>query len=186
MRIPIQLRDLVLRPQVRRGIAMAIQAEGHAQWFGVINLFHLVDLAMAMHATDPAIHMHGVIEVHVVRHFMDLHPRNRLAGLGAFPNQRQPRIILEHLIVAIHAGGTGRDIRIPGLLHRAVAITAVQSELIDVDGMREPDRLDRLIPDAGIFRCEVVPDARRDSRADQQRADDNVKRQPVRPFREDI
>ena len=89
---------------------MAIQAERHAQRFGVINLLHLVDLAMAMHATDTAIHVDGMIEINVVRHFMDLHPRNRLAGLGAFPNQRQARVILEHLVVAVHAGGTGRHV----------------------------------------------------------------------------
>ena len=65
---------------------MAIEAERHAQRLGVINLLHLVDLAMAMHATDPAIHVHGMIEVNVVRHFMDLHPCDGLSGLRALAN----------------------------------------------------------------------------------------------------
>src|SRR5437867_9465271 len=70
VRIPRQVRDLFQRTQIRRGITMTIQAERHAQRFRVPHLFHLVNLAMAMHTTDAAIHVHRMIEIDVIRHFM--------------------------------------------------------------------------------------------------------------------
>ena len=48
---------------------------------------HLVDLAVAAHATHAAIHVGGVIEVGVVGHVVDLDPRDRLA---AWPSCRAP------------------------------------------------------------------------------------------------
>ena len=48
-------------------IAMAIQTECHAERLGVINLIHLVDAAVAFHATDAAIHVDGVIEIDEIR-----------------------------------------------------------------------------------------------------------------------
>ena len=67
---------------------------------------------------------------------------------GAFANQRQARIILEHLVMAIHAGGTAGDIRIPGFFDGVMAIAAVDPELAGVSRVREGHRLDRLITDA--------------------------------------
>src|SRR5436309_4428456 len=53
--LPVQVGNLVGWPHARGGIAMAIEAEGHAERFGVINLIHLVDRAVALDATDAAI-----------------------------------------------------------------------------------------------------------------------------------
>src|SRR5438093_4510858 len=39
--LPVQVGNLVGRAHTRGGIAMAIQTEGHAERFGVINLIHL-------------------------------------------------------------------------------------------------------------------------------------------------
>jgi hypothetical protein len=63
-----------------------------------------------MDATDAAIHMHGVIEINVIGDFMDLHPIDGLAGRGAFANERQARIVGEHLIMAIHAGASAGNV----------------------------------------------------------------------------
>src|SRR2546425_6249535 len=52
--LPVQVGDLVGRPHPRGGIAMAIQAERHAERFGVIHLVHRVDRTMAFDATDAA------------------------------------------------------------------------------------------------------------------------------------
>src|SRR6266516_3259328 len=60
--LPVQVGNPVGRPHARGGIAMAIEAEGHAERLGVINLVHLVDLAVALDATDAAVHVDRVVE----------------------------------------------------------------------------------------------------------------------------
>ena len=66
-----------------------------------------------------------------------------------------------------------------------MAITTVHSQLAGMDCVREGDGLDGLISDAGILGSEVIPDARRDRAADQQRARDDHHRQSVGPLWED-
>jgi hypothetical protein len=48
----------------------------------MVNDLHVVDLAVARDAADAAIHVNGVVEVDVVRGFVDPNPRNRIP---AFP-----------------------------------------------------------------------------------------------------
>jgi hypothetical protein len=48
----------------------------------MVDDLHVVDLAVARHAANAAIHVNGVIEVNVVRSFVDPNPRNRIP---AFP-----------------------------------------------------------------------------------------------------
>jgi len=48
----------------------------------MVDDLHVVDLAVARHATDATIHVNGVVEVDVVRGFVDPNPRNRIP---AFP-----------------------------------------------------------------------------------------------------
>ena len=130
--LPIQIRDFVLWTNFRGGIAMTIQTKRHAQGLIMVNLFHLVDRAMAFDATDAAINVHRMVEINEIRHAMNLNPGNRFATLRTFANQRETWIILEHLVMAIHAGRTGGDIRIPGFLDRVVAVTAINAELAGV------------------------------------------------------
>lgn len=89
---------------------MALQAKGHAEGLCLPHLIHFVNVAMTMHATDAAVNVHGVIEVNEIRHFVDLHPGNGFARLRTFSHQRQAWIVLEHLIVAIHARRTGGNV----------------------------------------------------------------------------
>src|SRR5206468_7398212 len=133
--LPVQVGNLVGWPHARGGIAMAIEAEGHAERFGVINLIHLVDRAVALDATDAAIHVDRVVEKDIVRHLMDLDPGYRFARRRAFPDQFQPGTVLEHLVMAVHAGRSGRHVRIPRFLHRAVAVATIQAELVGVNRM---------------------------------------------------
>jgi hypothetical protein len=48
----------------------------------MVDDLHVVDLAVALHTADSAIHVNGVVEVDVVRGFVDTNPRNRIP---AFP-----------------------------------------------------------------------------------------------------
>jgi len=179
---PVQIGDFFRRAQLRGGISVAIEAESHAKRLIVINLLHLVDLAVALHATDATIYVNGVIEINVVRHAMNLHPGNRFAGCSAFTDQGEARIIFQHLIVAIHAGGTRGNIRIPGFLDSIVAVTAIDSELAVVSGVGESDGLNRLIANAGVFGSEIIPGAGDKRATNEDDADDDHHRQTVRPL----
>jgi hypothetical protein len=48
----------------------------------MVDDLHVVDLAVALHTADATIHVNGVVEVDVVRGFVDTNPRNRIP---AFP-----------------------------------------------------------------------------------------------------
>ena len=119
------------------------------------------------------------------RQLLNLDPGHRLAALGALANQLQARIVLEHLIVTVHAGGTGGDIGEPGLLDAGVAVAAIHSQLAGMRRVRKRHRLDRLITHPRVFGCKIIPDTRRHGAAHQQKAGDNHHRQPVGPLWED-
>src|SRR5205823_12594286 len=105
---PIQIGNLVGWTHPRGGIAMAIEAEGHAEWFGMVNLVHLVDLAMALDTTDAAVHVDGMVEINVVGRLVNMDPGNRLARRRALPHQFQLGTFLQHLTVTVHAVRSGR------------------------------------------------------------------------------
>ena len=115
---------------------------------------------------------------------MDLDPLNGNSIGCAFPHQREARVILEHLVMAIHAGGTARNIRVPGLFHSVVAIAAVDPELAGMGRVRKGHWLHRLIADLRVFRREVIPGASNDSAPNQNQSDKYQTWQPVGPFRE--
>ena len=77
---PIQVGDLVERSKMILGGAMALQTPAHAVRFGVIDDFHVIDLAVAGDTAHAAVHVDGVVEINVVRRLVDPDPRNRLAG----------------------------------------------------------------------------------------------------------
>ena len=102
-RLPIQIRDFLGRADVFAGVAMAIQAEGHAQRLQLAHFVELIDLPVAMHATDPSIHVDRVVEINEVRHLVDLHPRHWRVVRHAQAHRQQARIARQHLAMAIHA-----------------------------------------------------------------------------------
>lgn len=89
---PVEVCDFVGRPQLGGGVAVATEAEGHTQGFGLVDFVHFIDLAVTFDATDTAVDVNSVVEIDVFRHFVDLHPRNRLAGLGAFADECEARV----------------------------------------------------------------------------------------------
>ena len=82
-RLPIQVGDFIQRPEARGGVAMAVQAKRHAQRLGMIDLVHVIDLPVAFHATDAAVDMDGMVEIDVIGHLVDLHPRDGAAPVAA-------------------------------------------------------------------------------------------------------
>ena len=151
----------------------------------MIDLIHFVNRPVALDTTDAAIDVHGMVEINKVRDAMNLYPRDGFSAKGALANQGEPRIVLQDLVMAVHASRTGGNIRIPGLFNRIMAIAAINSQLSGMRGMREADRLDRLITDAGVLRGEVVPGACDQCTTDQHGAGNHQHRQAVSPFGED-
>ena len=184
--LPIQIRNVLGRADVLARVAMAVQAEGHAQRLQLPDLIEFVHLPMAMHATDPAIYVDRVIEVDEVRHFVNLHPRNRSVVREAQAHRQQSWIVRQHLAVTIHAHARTGNVRIPGPLHVVVAIAAINPKLLRMNRMRKIHRLRRLIPDIRIFRREIVRHSNARGRPEKHRAEDHPAGQLVRPFWKNI
>jgi len=181
--LPIQFRDLVGRADGRRRVAMAIQAKTHAQRLGVPHFLHLIHPPMAGHATDAAGDMDRVVKIDVIGHLVNLHPGNGRIVRGAVADDLQARIVLQHLIVAVHAGGRARQVGKPGFFDPVMAIAAIQAELAGMDPMRKRHRLDRLVADAVVFGREINRHARRHAAAGQPAQNGEHQRQTVCPFR---
>ncbi len=120
-----------------------------------MDLVHLIDPAVTFHATNSPGDMHRMVKINVVRSDVNLDPGNRGIIGRAFADDGQARIIFQDLIMAIHAGRSGRDIGHPGFIHVAVTITAIEAELTGVDFVGKWHRLNRLITDTVIFRCDI-------------------------------
>src|SRR6516162_7424147 len=112
---------------------------------------------MATDAADATVHMRRVIEISEIRYLMNFQPIHRLACLPAFANRSQFWIRRLDLGVTIHTGLSCRYIRVGGNLYVGVAVSAIHSELSDMDVMRKRDRLDWLVARTHIFRRQIVP-----------------------------
>ena len=71
VRHPIEFCHQFGRPEVRRGVAMALQAPGHVERLYLFHLDHLVHPAMATHATHAGGNVRSMIEIDIVRKPMD-------------------------------------------------------------------------------------------------------------------
>jgi len=119
---------------------------------------------MATVTAHTAVHMDRMVEVSVIRQAVDLHPRDRLACLPAVAHCGQTGTVGQDLTLAmaIDTGLGGRQVRVTCYLYEAMAIATIHSELLHMEGVGKGDRLVGLIPHAGIFRGEIIPDSQRD------------------------
>ena len=67
----------------------------------------------------------------------------------------------------------------PRDLDEVMAVAAVHSKLLYVEGVGEGDRLVGLVADPGVIRSEVIPDPEGDRAAQNEHADQQLQRQPV-------
>jgi hypothetical protein len=56
---------------------VAFQAERHAEGFVVMHFDHLIDSTMAFYATNTSVDVNSVIEINIVRSFVETNPRDR-------------------------------------------------------------------------------------------------------------
>ena len=125
---------------------MAVQAPFHLQRVLLIHQRHLVDAAVATRAANTFIYVDGVIEVDVVWKVMDLDPIDRGTCSPTRPNRREHRGIGPDLRMTINTGLGRRNARIRTLLHRRVAVLALQAEAYRVVFVAERDGLVRPLP----------------------------------------
>ena len=150
---------------------MTFQTPGHAVRFCMINHRHVVDGTVAAKTTDAAIDVRAVIVKNVVGRAMDLHPLDWVASFPARTHRLELWIILLHLGMAVHARLGIGQVRVRRHLDKAMAVTAIHSQLRHVHVMRKRHRLNRLIPDPGIFRRHVIPGGSGQSTDDHDAAD---------------
>ena len=104
--------------------------------------------------------MRAMVEIDIVRRFVDLDPLNRFSSL----------IGLNHLLqfwtgrfdiafawaMAIEAGLIGRHVVVARTLDKRVAVAAVETELTSVHFVREWHRLSWLVANPCVFRREII------------------------------
>jgi len=125
--LPVQVKDLIDRTQVFFRVPMAIQTPTHGQRLMLIDDVHMVHVAVAADATNSTINVNRVIEVSKIRDLMYPHPVHGLSGFPALLNRPKLGIVLLHLLMAVHAGLSGRYVRGGGNLDVAVTIPAIQA-----------------------------------------------------------
>jgi hypothetical protein len=186
VRFPIEIENLIFRPQVIFGVAVAIQTPRHAVWLGDVNRRHVIHWTMATEATDATVHVRRVIVINVINRAIEPHPFDGLTALPALLHRLKLWIVLCHLRVAVHARLRVRHIGLRGDFYEAVTVTTIHTELCHVNIVRKRYRLGRLVTDFGIFRRGVIPRGSGQATNNHNRADDHLDRYPIRPAWKEI
>ena len=142
----MRIKNLVIRTQMRRRIAVTGQTPAHIERRRLPGQRHVAYRPVAFGAADALRDMDAVVEVDVIRQGVDAGPAQRLALCEALPHRRENFRIGPDLRVAGHAGMGRRDARVLGNLDRRVAVTAIEAQAADVMLMAERYRLRRGVP----------------------------------------
>ena len=146
---PRHVVSLPRRPQVLRGIAMAVQTPLHLQRVLRIHQRHLVHTPVARRAAQPLVHVNLMAEINKVRQIVHLGPHKRLPARPTRPHRLQQLRVRPDLRVAVDARLGRRNPRVARLLHRRVTVLALQTQSLHVVLMAERHRLIRPLPLAG-------------------------------------
>ena len=66
LRFPIEIENLIVRPQIILGVPMAIQAPRHAVGLGDVNHRHVIDWSVATETADAPVHVRSVVVINVI------------------------------------------------------------------------------------------------------------------------
>jgi len=103
---------------------MAIQAKTHVKGLHLLDLAHILDVAMAALAGDPLGDVRPMVEEDEIRLVMHLDPLEGLALLVLALQFLDPGAVGLHNAVAIHANIHGRDLRMAAFVGAHMAIKA--------------------------------------------------------------
>lgn len=141
---------------------MALQAPTHGMRLGLIDDFHLVHITVTALARNPAIHVSGVVEVDVVRRLMHANPFDwltvvtRKRRIHRAMKRRKFWAISLDVLVTVPARISRRHVRMTCDIDEGMAITTIQTKLVDVDLMRKGNRLRWLVTYDKSLGCRVV------------------------------
>ena len=184
--LPVEVGDLVQRAKMILRGTMALETPAHALGFGVVDDLHVIHLAVAGHATDAPVHVNCMVEVDVVRRLVNANPGNRIAGFPGFADRGQFWAQRFDLGVAVHAGLCPWNVGVGRFLHPSMAVTAIHSELVDVQRVIKSHRLRGLIAHPRVFGGKVICHARDHAGDHHGHTDQNLDREPVGPSWENI
>ena len=157
LRFPIEIKNLIVRPQIILGVPMAIQAPRHAVGLGDVNHRHVIDVSVATETADAPVHVRRVVVINVIDGAIKPHPLDWLTAFPALLHGLQFGIVFCHLRVAVHARRSVGHVRLRGHIHKAVTIPAIHPQLGHVNIVRKRHRLDRLVSDFRVLRRGVIP-----------------------------
>src|SRR4029077_1450087 len=124
LRFPIEIENLIVRPQIIFGVPMAIQAPRHAVGLGDVNHRHVIDRAVATETADAPVHVRRVVVINVIDCAIKPHPLYGLTALPALLDRLQLGIVFCHLRMAIHACRSVGYVRLRGHFRRAIKACA--------------------------------------------------------------
>ena len=85
LRFPIEIENLIVRPQIILGVPMAIQAPRHAVGLGDVNHRHVIDRSVATETADAPVHVRRVVVINVIDRAIEPHPLDWLDRSSSSP-----------------------------------------------------------------------------------------------------
>ena len=140
-RLPGHVKDLFGRPEAPLRVAMTVEAPLHLKRLLLPHQGHLIDSAVAAHASDALLHVDAVVEVDEVGKIVNAGPLERPIVPETRSHRLQHGAVGPDLRVASHTGLRGRQAGEGTLFDRRMAVAAVESETADVVLVAEGDRL---------------------------------------------
>ncbi len=186
LRFPIEIENLIIRPQIILRVSMAIQAPRHAVGLGDVNRRHVIDWSVATETADAPIHVRRVVVINVIDRAIEPHPLDWLTAFPALLHRLQLGIVFRHLRMAVHACRGVGHVRLRGHFHEAVTVPAIHPQLGHVNIVRKRHRLDRLVSDFCVLRRGVVPRGAGQGTSDHNHANDHLEGYPIRPAWKEI
>ena len=139
----MHVENLLPRTQEFFRLAMAVQAPFHLQGVFLVHERHRIHLAVTAVTAHALVDVDTVIEVNKIGEIMHARPLQGLAAGEAEADRSEHGRICPYLRVTVHTSLGGRDSGKARLLHRRMAIPAIQAEAGSVMLMAERNRLFR-------------------------------------------
>ena len=130
-------KNFISGSQFRRGIAVAIKAPTHAEWFAFRHQRHIPDISMASRAAHAFRNMNAMVEENVIGEGIDPIPMQGLLPLCAEHDRAQHRGVGENLRMAGHARLRRRHAGKSGGFDGDVAIATIDAQLTGVMAVAE-------------------------------------------------
>src|SRR5438552_14160835 len=93
LRFPIEIENLIIRPQIILRVPMAFQAPRHAVGLGDVNHRHVIDGSVATETADAPIHVRRVVVINVIYRAIEPYPLDCLTALPDLLHRLQLAIV---------------------------------------------------------------------------------------------